>query len=60
MRNAAAWGVPGAINVIQLCAGCNGGHAVMSDEVLVRFIALPIKFDGTQGLVYGLKEARLS
>ena len=29
------------------------GHAVMSDEVLVRFIALPIKFDGTQGLVYG-------
>jgi hypothetical protein len=53
MRNSAAWGVPGAINVMQLCAGCNGGHAVMSDEVLVRFIALPIKFDGTQGLVYG-------
>ena len=39
-------GLPGAINVIQLCAGCNGGHAVMLDEVLVRFVALPIEFDG--------------
>ena len=53
MRNSAAWGVAGAINVMQLCAGCDGGHAVLSNEVLVRFIALPIKFDGTQGLVYG-------
>ena len=57
MHNSAAWEVAGAINVMQLCAGCDGGHAVMSDEVLVRFIALPIKFDGTcdstQGLVYG-------
>jgi hypothetical protein len=39
-------GVPGAINVIQLCAGCNGGHAVILDEVLVRFIAIPMEFDG--------------
>jgi hypothetical protein len=38
--------------VIQLCAGFNGGHAVMSDEVSVRFIALLIDFDGTQGPVY--------
>ena len=42
---AATWGLTGAINVTQLCVGCNGGHAVMSDEVLVRFIALTIKFD---------------
>ena len=48
-------GGPGAINVIQFCAGCNGGHAVMSDEVLVlvRFVALPIVFDGMYGPVHG-------
>jgi hypothetical protein len=53
MHNSAAWGVSGAINVIQLCAGCNGGHAVMSDEVLVRFIALPIEFDGLYAPLHG-------
>ena len=53
MHNSAAWGGPGAKNVIQLCAGCNGGHAVMSDEVLVRFVALPIEFDGMYGPVHG-------
>ena len=46
MHNSAAWCLTGAINAIQLCAGCNGGHAVMLDEVLVRFIALPMEFDG--------------
>ena len=46
-------GGPGAVNVIQLCAGCKGGNVVMSDEVLVRFIALPIKFDGMYGPVHG-------
>jgi hypothetical protein len=29
------------------------GLAAMSDDVNVRFIALPIKFDGTQGSVHG-------
>jgi hypothetical protein len=53
MRNSAAWEVPGAIYVIQLCAGCKGGHAAMSGEVLVRFIELPMEFDSTHGLVYG-------
>ena len=43
---AAAWGLPGEINVMQLRAGCNGGHAVMSNEVILRFIALPIEFEG--------------
>ena len=30
----------------------NGGHAVMLDEVLVRFIALPMEFDGMLGPVH--------
>jgi hypothetical protein len=37
---------------MQLCAGCNGGHAVMSDEVIVRFIVLLNEFNGAQGSVY--------
>jgi hypothetical protein len=49
---AAAWGLPGGTNVIQLCAGCNRGHAVMLDKVLVRFIALPMEFDGMLGPVH--------
>ena len=52
MHNSAAWGLTGTINVIQLCAGCNGGHAVMSDELLVRFIALPMELDGMLGPVH--------
>jgi hypothetical protein len=37
---------------MQLCADCNGGHAVMSDEVSVRFIVLLIEFDDKQGPAY--------
>jgi hypothetical protein len=39
--------------VEELWAGFNGGHAVMSDKAILRFIALPIEFDGMQGPVHG-------
>ena len=34
-------------------APLNGGHAAMSDEDILRFIALPIEFDGMYGPVHG-------
>ena len=40
-------GVPGAINVVELCARCTQGLKIISDEACVRFIARPIKFNGT-------------
>jgi hypothetical protein len=53
-HNSEAWGEgPGAKNVMQLCAGCNGRLiTAMSGEVSVRFIAHPIKFDSMHGPVH--------
>ena len=40
-------GVPGAINVVELCARCNKGLNMMSGEDSVRCVALPLEFGGT-------------
>jgi hypothetical protein len=53
-------GVPGAINVVELCARCNRELNMMSGKISVHFIALPIKFDGTHGPRHGSKRARFS
>jgi hypothetical protein len=45
----AAWVLPGKINALKNLALCNCGLATMSDEVVVRFIALFSPFDRTQG-----------
>ena len=59
MHNFAAWGGVQVINVIQLCAGYDGRLSAMSGQVSVRFIALPMEFDGTQGPVYGGKSGSI-
>ena len=45
--------------MMQLCSGCNGRLAALSSEVSVRFIVLPMEFDGSQGPVYGKKSGSI-
>ena len=47
--------LPGEINAMKNCAGCNEGLAKLSGEVDMRFIALPSPFDRAQGPVCGEK-----
>ena len=47
----AAWVLPGEINAMENCAGCNEGLATEPGEVAVQFIVLRSRFDRTQGPV---------
>ena len=48
-----AWVLPGEINAMENCAGCNERLATLSGEANVRFIALLSPFDCAQGRFRG-------
>ena len=49
--NLEPWVLPGEINAMKNCAGCNEELAALSGKVDVRFIALLSPFDRAQGPV---------